>query len=187
MTYYVYQYLNPDNTPYYIGKGKDRRATQRHLVAGKNIVPDNPDRIRILAKGLSEHEALRLEELLITRFGRQHRGGLLRNKRNRGEPSAQVFTAETREKMSQAKLGKARSKESKEKQSESAKEFWKTYDSTERDKKISQTNSGKFYGDREVLSKAAKKRERPPVSCLKCQKQGRIPTMTTHFNICNPI
>ena len=86
--------------------------------------------------------------------------------------------------MSAAKKGKPRSKESKVKQGISQKEFWKTFDSTERDKKISQTLKGRVIGCNKKKSIAAKKRIRPGVSCVYCKKEGKMPTMTSHFRIC---
>ena len=80
--YYVYQYLREDNTPYYIGKGKNRRAwSKRHSVG----VPDI-SRIQIIKDKLTEDEAFQLEMDLISYYGRKDIGtGILRNSTQGGD------------------------------------------------------------------------------------------------------
>ena len=80
--YYVYQYLREDNTPYYIGKGKNRRAwSKNHCIA----VPDS-SRIQIIKNNLTEDEAFQLEINLISQYGRKDLGtGILRNRTNGGD------------------------------------------------------------------------------------------------------
>ena len=182
--YYIYQYLNELDIPFYIGKGKGRRLFARHLVEGKNIVPKDKSKIKIIEEGLTESESLELEKLIIQELGREREGGILVNQRCGGRESGQVFSDEARAKMSAAKQGTQRSSESKVKQSISTKEFWETYDSTDRDKKISQSLKGRVIGCRKKKSIAAKKRVRPGVSCLCCKKEGKMPTMVRHFRLC---
>jgi hypothetical protein len=82
--YYVYAYLRDDDTFYYIGKGKDRRA----WIKGKGEVhpPVNKLLIKIIAHKLWENEAYNLEEKLILYYGRKDLGtGILRNKSDGGE------------------------------------------------------------------------------------------------------
>ena len=91
--YYVYAYLRDKDsvtanagTPYYIGKGKNKRATQAH----KNIpVPKDNTLIQFIAINLNEHEAHLLEQKLITLYGRKDLyDGILLNRTNGGAGSS---------------------------------------------------------------------------------------------------
>ena len=75
MTFYVYQYLSDDGTPYYIGKGSGRRMHVEHL-----FTPLPPVDCRIVIKdNLTNEEAKKLEGELITKYGRKLDGGTLDN------------------------------------------------------------------------------------------------------------
>lgn len=81
--YYVYQYLREDGSPYYIGKGKGRRATSRNR---RTVAVPPKDRIEIVKDSLSEQEAFDLERQLIAQYGRKDLGtGILRNLTDGGE------------------------------------------------------------------------------------------------------
>jgi hypothetical protein len=170
MEYYTYAYLREDGTPYYIGKGKGRRAYQKsHSVA----VPPK-DRILFLKTNLTEEEAFVHEIYMISILGRKDLGkGMLRNKTFGGEgTSGIVVSEESKRKMSEAQkkkpsygmlgknhteqsiqkmreasTGKSMSIDTKRKLREATKRRWKDGDlSTEKNrKKLSQSLCKKQY------------------------------------------
>ena len=109
--FYTYAYLRKDGKPYYIGKGKNKRAydKKRHSA----YVPSK-DRILILKENLTEEEAFKHEIYMIAVFGRKDLGtGILYNLTDGGEgPSGYVYSEEQRKKMSDMRKGKSRPKHS---------------------------------------------------------------------------
>jgi len=84
--YYTYAYLREDGTPYYIGKGKGKRAYQPY---SRNAKCPPKERILFLKINLTEEEAFRHEVYMIAVLGRKDIGtGILRNMSNGGEGSA---------------------------------------------------------------------------------------------------
>jgi len=154
--YYVYAYLRTDGTPYYIGKGKGRRAYLDHRHCP---VPKDKSRIVFLAENLTEKTSLDLEVELIRSYGRKDLGtGILINLTDGGEGSSGVIVSEeTRRKMSEAKKGIVPSDEARHKMSQSHKGI---VFSDKHRRKLSESGKGRVVSDetRHKLSKAGKSR-----------------------------
>ena len=91
-SYYVYAYLRKDNTPYYIGKGKGRRAYSKN----RSIhFPSDKSRIVFYQTGLKEEDAFLLEKLYIKLFGRKDLGtGVLYNMTDGGDGASGIIKSD---------------------------------------------------------------------------------------------
>lgn len=105
--FYVYQYLREDGTPYYIGKGKNKRAYVNNRTIKR---PVDQNRIQIIKDQLTEISAFQLEIELIAKYGRKDLGtGILRNLTNGGEGvSGRINSQESIEKRAKSNTGKKR-------------------------------------------------------------------------------
>lgn len=103
-SFYSYIWLREDGTPYYVGKGKGRRAFDKIL---HNVsCPADRSRILIFPQD-SEADAFESERAIITLFGRKDLGtGCLRNLTDGGEGTTghkgQKRTEDCRQKMRDA-------------------------------------------------------------------------------------
>ena len=111
--YYVYQYLNKDNIPYYIGKGSKNRINESHSPWIE--LPPTAQRI-IVQNNMSEKAAFDLEIYLIKQFGRKIDGGILDNKKISRWVSQAGWrhSDETKKQISNKNTGKVRSEQHKE-------------------------------------------------------------------------
>lgn len=109
--YYVYAYLKPDGTPFYVGKGKEDRHLHHLKEAKKLRTKDNnklkirtirkilkqglEPEIKFIDTNLDESTAFELEEFLISEIGRIDLGtGTLTNLTSGGEGSSGVIVSE---------------------------------------------------------------------------------------------
>jgi hypothetical protein len=97
-SYYTYAYLRRDGTPYYVGRGKGRRAFSKD----HNVHVPPRDRILFLKRELTFSESVKHEIYMISVLGRKDTGtGVLRNLTNGGDgaPGSRK-SPETRKKQS---------------------------------------------------------------------------------------
>lgn len=191
--YYVYAYVREDSTPYYIGKGKDRRAYQSHKRSnGADLLPKDKSKIVMLHENLSEQEAFDLEKNLILEYGRKDLGtGILQNMTEGGEGNRKagytLWSEEDKQRMSELRKGKKLGPNSVPSPLKGVPR------SEDTKKKISEANKGRVFGCPKKKSEAAKKRKkhawtgkkRPVVTCPHCQKSGADFVMSRwHFDNC---
>lgn len=108
MPFCVYIYRDENKVPYYVGKGSRYRPYSSHSRGCP--MPSDVSQIRVRYFN-SEDQALKLEALLIAKWGRRAHGGLLVNKSAGGKGvkdyrhTGHSPSEQTRQKMSAAKQG----------------------------------------------------------------------------------
>ena len=181
MNYYVYAYIRKsDNTPYYIGKGKDRRAFQKHPGLS---TPKDISKIIFLENNLSDVGACAIERRMIRWYGRKDlNNGILLNKTDGGDGSSGIkMSDETKEKIRATSTGRKHSDKSKAKMS--AKKIGNKNGinspgntgmkhSEEQKRKISEAGKGRVVSDetRQKLSKMKKGIPKPKLECPHCNR-----------------
>jgi hypothetical protein len=104
--FYTYLWLREDGTPYYVGKGKGKRAFKND---GERTVKRPECDFRIIVQHwASEQEAFAMEQFWIALYGRKDLGtGILRNRTDGGDgPSGAKRSASTIAKLAKRMRGK---------------------------------------------------------------------------------
>lgn len=162
--YYVYAYLRTDGTPYYIGKGKGRRAWSKDHTVN---LPLDKNNIIMIEQHLTNVGAMAIERKLIQWYGRKDNNtGILRNRTDGGEgASGYKLPVELRKNISDRQKGNTYGTGNKGKGSER-----------------SFTNKAQW---RLNISLAKTGISKPVTQCPHCNKIGGFPQMKQwHFDRC---
>lgn len=179
--FYVYAFIRPDGTPYYIGKGHGARAYSRT----RHIKP-KPDfsNVVFLETGLTELGAFALERRLIRWHGRKDIGtGILYNRTDGGDGTAGLkiigrvngpTSEETKRKISEANKGRKLGKSwHSGKTGVYSDEVRKNWSKKRKGFKVSEETKEKLRGPK------------PTLTCPHCNKEGAGPIMFRyHFGKC---
>lgn len=128
--YYIYAYLRKDGTPYYIGKGRKKRAWDKNH---SWPIPADKSRIIIMEQNLSNIGACALERFYIRWYGRiDNETGILRNMTDGGEGFSGKHSTQTKRKMSLSHKGKIKDEKWRKSLSQSLKDKKKSDEHSEK-------------------------------------------------------
>ena len=189
LDYYVYAYVRDDGTPYYIGKGKDRRAYMPHARKdGVLIQPPTKERIILLETNLTNVGACAIERRLIRWWGKKHEGGLLVNLLDGGNGGGSFgfkMSEEQKDLLRKANLGKKQSQETIEKKRHKLLGSKRT-DAARANMSKAQKNHP--TSDAAKVKMRASALNRAKVQCPTCDVVGDIVIMKRwHFNNCKHV
>lgn len=175
--FYVYAHLRADGSPFYIGKGKGKRAYSKNRstlwkrVVTKEFPETRFPTVAIVAKHLDETTAFEIEQFWIAALGRRdiHPYGTLVNHTDGGEGiSGLIHKEETKEKIRTKATGRKHSNDSIQKMSIAASartgeknHFFGRTHSDESRKKISANSKQTNMTPEERLKEAIRKGAQP--------------------------
>lgn len=125
--YYTYAWLREDRTPYYIGKGIGNRAYRAHRRGDSYISAPPRNRVIFLKTNLTEFDAYKHENYIISVLGIKENGGILINMSYGGEGSSGRKASEyCIQRTKEANIGKTLTEDHKKKVSQqvSQRRWW---------------------------------------------------------------
>lgn len=182
MEYYVYVWRDAAQVPFYVGKGKGKRAYRvgNRSKEFKEIHAQGGCSVEIIDWFMHESQAHAHEVELIAAYGRRCFGGLLVNKTDGGEGASGanfVRSAETRAKLSAAHVGKVISPETRAKMSEIRKGRSGKPHSEETIAKLRIVASNRGPETRAKISAAASNRSAETLAKMSAAQKGKTITL----------
>ena len=185
--FYVYAYIRENDssiakagTPYYIGKGKGKRAWTKTNKEYRRKPPSS-HLISILFHSLTEEQAFENEKRLINEYGRVDLGtGILRNMSDGGEgPAGTVRSDDFKKRMSVIVTGRKKTPD--QKKAQSLRQLGSTQ-TVEAKLKNSLAHKGviRTKEHQDKLSDSLRDRPQQRIKCPHCEKEGGISVMHRH-------